>query len=31
EFISVVVLPEDFFESYRYPFMLNVKKEGVSI
>ena len=28
ELISVVVLPERFF-NYNYPFMLNVKKEGV--
>lgn len=31
ELISVVVLPEDFFEKYNYPFMLNVKKEGVRV
>jgi predicted nucleotidyltransferase len=31
ELISVVVLPEDFFENYNYPFMLNVKKEGVKV
>lgn len=31
ELISVVVLPEDFFENYNYPFMLNVKKEGVRV
>lgn len=29
EFISVIVLPENFFNSYNYPFLLNVKKEGV--
>ncbi|MFP4640954.1 MAG: nucleotidyltransferase domain-containing protein [Dehalococcoidia bacterium] len=29
ELLSVVVLPEDFFESYNYPFMLNVRKEGI--
>jgi predicted nucleotidyltransferase len=31
ELISVVVLPEDLFENYNYPFMLNVKKEGVRV
>lgn len=31
ELISVIVLPENFFENYNYPFMLNVKKEGVKI
>ena len=31
ELISVVVLPEDFFENYNYPFMLNVKKEGIRV
>ena len=29
ELVSVIVVPEDFFESYNSPFMLNVKKEGV--
>ena len=29
ELISVMVLPEDFFKNYNYPFMLNVKKEGI--
>ena len=29
ELVSVIVIPEDFFESYNSPFMLNVKKEGV--
>ncbi len=31
ELMSVIVLPESFFENYNYPFMLNVKKEGVKI
>ena len=31
EFISVIVLPEDFFKNYNYPFMLNVKKEGIRV
>ncbi|MFQ5772736.1 MAG: nucleotidyltransferase domain-containing protein [bacterium] len=29
ELVSVIVVPEDFFESYNSPFILNVKKEGV--
>ncbi len=29
ELISVIVVPEDFFESYNSPFILNVKREGV--
>jgi len=31
ELVSVIVLPESFFENYNYPFMINVKKEGVKI
>jgi predicted nucleotidyltransferase len=31
ELISVVVLPSDFFEEYNYPFILNVKKDGVKV
>ncbi|MCL0048436.1 nucleotidyltransferase domain-containing protein [Dehalococcoidia bacterium] len=31
ELISVAVLREDFFENYNYPFMLNVKREGVRV
>lgn len=31
EFISVITLPERFFESYNSPFLLNVKKEGVIV
>jgi predicted nucleotidyltransferase len=29
ELISVISVPEDFYESYNSPFTLNVKKEGV--
>jgi len=29
ELISVIAVPEHFFENYNSPFMLNVKKEGV--
>lgn len=31
ELISVIVLPENFFKKYNYPFILNVKKEGIRI
>ena len=31
EFISVIALPEHFFESYNSPFLLNVKREGVVV
>lgn len=31
ELISVIVLPEDFLLNYNYPFLLNVKKEGIRI
>jgi predicted nucleotidyltransferase len=31
EIISVIVLPEFLFENYNYPFILNVKKEGLSV
>ena len=31
ELVSVIVIPEDFFESHSLPFMLNVRKEGVTI
>jgi len=31
ELVSVVAIPEDFFENYNFPFTLNVKKEGVTI
>lgn len=29
ELVSVIAVPENFFENYNSPFMLNVKKEGV--
>jgi predicted nucleotidyltransferase len=29
ELISVIAIPEDLFENYNSPFMLNVKKEGL--
>ena len=29
ELISVIAVPEQFFENYNSPFMLSVKKEGV--
>ena len=29
ELISVIAVPEDLFETYNSPFMLNVKKEGL--
>ncbi len=31
ELVSVIVLPEDHFENHNLPFMLNVRKEGVTI
>ena len=31
ELISVIPLPKNFFENYNYPFILNVKKEGVRL
>ena len=31
ELVSVIPVPEDFFESYNSPFVLNVKKEGVVV
>jgi uncharacterized protein len=31
ELVSVIVLPEDHFEDYNLPFMLNVRKEGVTM
>jgi predicted nucleotidyltransferase len=30
EVVSVIAVPEHFFEKYNSPFMLNVKKEGVT-
>lgn len=31
ELVSVTVIPENFFESYNSPFVLNIKKEGVVV
>ena len=31
ELVSVIVLPEDHFESRNLPFMLNVRREGVTM
>lgn len=31
EFISVIAVPEHFFEKYNSPFILNIKKEGVTV
>ena len=31
ELISVVVLPQTFFENYNYPFVINVRREGIKI
>lgn len=31
ELVSAIVIPEDFFENHNLPFMLNVRKEGVTI
>ena len=31
ELVSVIVLPEDHFENRNLPFMLNVRREGVTI
>jgi predicted nucleotidyltransferase len=31
ELVSVIVIPEDFFEDHNLPFMLNVRKEGVAV
>jgi predicted nucleotidyltransferase len=31
ELVSVIVIPEDFFDSHNLPFMLNVREEGVTI
>lgn len=30
ELVSVIAVPEHFFKNYNSPFMLNVKKEGVT-
>jgi predicted nucleotidyltransferase len=31
ELVSVIALHEHFFENHNYPFMLNVKREGVRV
>jgi len=31
ELVSVVVLPQEFFYTRDYPFMLNVREEGVKV
>jgi predicted nucleotidyltransferase len=31
EVISVIVIPEVFFETHSFPFMLNVRKEGTAV
>jgi predicted nucleotidyltransferase len=31
ELVSVVAIPEEHFENYNSPFMLNVKKEGMVV
>ena len=31
ELISAIVISEEFFENHNFPFMLNVRKEGVLI
>lgn len=31
ELVSVVVVTQDFFERYKSPFILNVKREGIRI
>jgi predicted nucleotidyltransferase len=31
ELVSVIVIPEDFFEGHNLPFMLNVREEGVAV
>jgi predicted nucleotidyltransferase len=31
ELVSVIVVPDDFYQSYNSPFILNVKKEGVAV
>ena len=31
ELVSVIVIPEGFFDSHNLPFMLNVRKEGVMV
>jgi predicted nucleotidyltransferase len=31
ELISVIVVPESFYRAYKSPFILNVKREGVTV
>jgi len=31
ELVSVMVIPEELFENYNSPFMLNVRKEGLAV
>ncbi len=31
ELVSVIVVAEDFFEGHNLPFMLNARKEGVTV
>jgi predicted nucleotidyltransferase len=31
ELVSVIVIPEDYFDEHNLPFMLNVRNEGVAI
>ncbi len=31
QLVSVQVLPEDFFQTHNYPFILNVKREGIRV
>jgi hypothetical protein len=31
ELISAIAIPESFFKSYKSPFLLNVKEEGVAV
>ena len=31
ELVSVIAVPEHFFENYNFPFILNVKEEGVVV
>jgi predicted nucleotidyltransferase len=31
ELVSVIVIPEDFFEDHNLPFMLNVRQEGLAV
>ncbi|MCW7077808.1 MAG: nucleotidyltransferase domain-containing protein [Canidatus Methanoxibalbensis ujae] len=31
ELVSVIALPKTFFENYNYPFVINVRKEGIRI